>query len=384
MPHTNLENSADFTGQNFYVGIDVHKKSWSVTLRTSQIEVAHFTQPPQAEILAGYLKKKYPGAIFHSAYEAGFCGTSAHEKLCQLGINNMVIHAADIPATDKQRKNKTDLHDSRAIANYLEKGEIHGIHILSNEQQELRSLYRLREGMVRQKIRANNHLKSFLMYRGITMPDMFKEKNGISMKMLKWLDAMELYTQAGTRCLKQYIEDYRHARQQVLQITRELRQFIEQCYPIPYKLLLSIPGYGPIVCMALLAEIGDFKRFKEDPSPYCSYLGLIPWEQSSGDTIRIKGPQPRCNTHLRSLLVEAAWIAIRKDTQILAYYQKHVHGGNKHAIIKVARKLSLIARGVVLNNTAYDPAYGKKTPEKKERRKRISENIKNLKQGFQR
>ena len=91
MPNTNFRNSIDFKDQNFYVGIDVHKKSWSVTVRTSQIEVAHFTQPPVAEVLATHLKKKYPAAIFHSAYEAGFCGTKAHKQLCQLGIQCRLV-----------------------------------------------------------------------------------------------------------------------------------------------------------------------------------------------------------------------------------------------------------------------------------------------------
>lgn len=365
MPNTNFRNSIDFKDQNFYVGIDVHKKSWSVTVRTSQIEVAHFTQPPVAEVLATHLKKKYPAAIFHSAYEAGFCGTKAHKQLCQLGIDNIITHAADIPATDKQRKNKTDLHDSRAIARYLEKGDLQGIYVPSEKQQELRSLFRLREAKLRDKTRANNRLKSFVLYMGIELPEAFKEKVGISVKMLNWLEGIQLTTEAGTHCLKQYIQDYRQEREKIKLITLDLKKFVEQYYPAPYRILLSIPGYGPIVCMALLAEIGDFNRFKEDRSQYCSYLGLIPWEQSSGEMIRTKGPQPRCNTHLRPMLVEAAWTAIRKDTGLLSYYKKHEAGGNKHAIIKVARKLALIARGMVLNGKLYNPHYLEKSKKKK-------------------
>ena len=107
MPKTNLQNSNDFNGQNFYVGLDVHKKSWAVTIRSMGIQVAHFTQPPGANALALYLKKNFPGGCYHSAYEAGFCGTGIHEQLCKLGINNILVHAADIPSTDKQKKNKT-------------------------------------------------------------------------------------------------------------------------------------------------------------------------------------------------------------------------------------------------------------------------------------
>ncbi|HMG10273.1 MAG TPA: hypothetical protein VK609_17280 [Mucilaginibacter sp.] len=49
MPRTNLQKQNDFSGQNFYVGLDVHKKSWSVTIRSMGIQVGHFTQAPGAE-----------------------------------------------------------------------------------------------------------------------------------------------------------------------------------------------------------------------------------------------------------------------------------------------------------------------------------------------
>jgi hypothetical protein len=46
MLSTNLQNPIDFNGQKFYVGLDVHKKSWAVTIRSLGIEIARFTQPP--------------------------------------------------------------------------------------------------------------------------------------------------------------------------------------------------------------------------------------------------------------------------------------------------------------------------------------------------
>lgn len=116
MPTTNLSQSSGFTGKNFYIGLDVHKNSWSVTIRISNLEVGHFSQAPDPKALYTYLMKKYPSGNYFSAYEAGFCGTSSHTSLCELGINNFIVNAADIPNTDKEKKNKTDVHDSRAIA----------------------------------------------------------------------------------------------------------------------------------------------------------------------------------------------------------------------------------------------------------------------------
>ncbi|WP_243770788.1 IS110 family transposase [Mucilaginibacter rubeus] len=68
--------------------------------------------------------------------------------------------------------------------------------------------------------------------------------------------------------------------------------------------------------MGLLVEIADFSRF-EAPDKYASFLGLCPWEDSSGPVIKTKGVQPRCNGHLRPLLVEASWKAIAKSAHCL-------------------------------------------------------------------
>jgi transposase len=76
----------DFTGQDFFIGLDVHKSSWFVTIRTLGLEIAHFSQTPDPVQLARHLNSKYPGGHFISTYEAGFCGTNAHNALCQLGI----------------------------------------------------------------------------------------------------------------------------------------------------------------------------------------------------------------------------------------------------------------------------------------------------------
>ncbi len=372
MPSTNLQNSVDFNGQKFYVGLDVHKKSWAVTIRSIGIEVARFTQPPSAAALTAYLQKNFPGGQYFSAYEAGFCGTGIHEQLCKLGVTHILIHAADIPATDKQKKNKTDLHDSRSIAERLEKGDLKGIYVLTREQQELRSLFRLRESKVKDVTQANNRLKSFLMYFGIELPETIGKKEYLSVKALAWLSNLELATTAGTIALQQYIEELKYQRKLLYQITKLLREQVQQTQEQTYKCLLSVPGIGGVTAMGLIAEIADFSRFK-DPDQYSSFLGLCPWEDSSGETIKTKGMQPRCNTHLRPLLVEASWTAIKRSPALFAYYSKHAIRNPKRAIIKVARRLAMIAKGVATTQQLYQENYLQTIKQKQEgKNKRFS------------
>ena len=351
-----LNKSTDFTGQRFYIGLDVHKKSWTITVRALGIELVHFSQEPNVDQLCHYLQSRYSGGHFLSAYEAGFCGTSLHHTLCRAGIQNIIIHPADLPESDKHKKNKTDLHDSRAIARYLEAGVLSSIHIMPLDQQQRRALFRCREAKVKDVTRCSNRLRSFLDYAGVELPELFRDKEYISRNFLLYLSTLQLATLQGTRVLQQYIEDLKYQRSQLLHLTRELKKVIVAHYKESYACLLSVPGLGSITAMALLVETGDLHRF-ENPDQYCSYLGLVPSEQSSGERVYNTRIQPRCNTHLRPLLIEAAWTAIRRCPMLLAYYKKHVGKNSKRAIVKVARKLALIAKAVALNKTTYLAGY---------------------------
>ena len=68
----------NFEGQSVFVGLDVHLKSWTVSIFTEKLHHKTFSQPPKAEILSDYLKFNFPNASYFSTYEAGFCGFWAH------------------------------------------------------------------------------------------------------------------------------------------------------------------------------------------------------------------------------------------------------------------------------------------------------------------
>ena len=105
--------SIDFTGKNIYVGLDVHKKSWSVTILLDELEHRTFTSAPNPEVVHKYLNKHFPGGSYFSAYECGFSGYGHHRTLNELGIKNIVINPADVPSSNKEKTTKTDKVDSR-------------------------------------------------------------------------------------------------------------------------------------------------------------------------------------------------------------------------------------------------------------------------------
>lgn len=109
-------NELNFKGQNIYVGIDVHLKSWTVSILTEKLHHKTFSQPPSVEALSGYLHQHFPGGCYRSVYEAGFSGFWAHCQLEQEGISNIVVNPADVPTSQKESLGKTDSVDSRKLA----------------------------------------------------------------------------------------------------------------------------------------------------------------------------------------------------------------------------------------------------------------------------
>ena len=117
-------NKNDFSGQNIYVGIDIHLRSWKVTILMDSLFKTTFSQNPCAVTFYNYLVKNFPGATYFSAYEAGFTGYWAHYKLLSYGINSIVVNPADIPTTSKEKVQKEDARDSRKIARSLKNAEL--------------------------------------------------------------------------------------------------------------------------------------------------------------------------------------------------------------------------------------------------------------------
>ena len=197
----------DFTGKNIYIGLDVHKKSWSVTILLDELEHRTFSSPPVPEFLNKYLRKHFPGGRYLSAYECGFSGYVHHRKLNELGIENIVINPADVPSSNKEKTTKTDKVDSRKIAKGLRNGELKGIHVFDRVHEEFRSFVRQRTIFQKDLRRSKQRIKSSLMYHGIEIPEDFDEASW-SNSFEDWLSGLEMSTTNGTQVLENLYQNY--------------------------------------------------------------------------------------------------------------------------------------------------------------------------------
>lgn len=349
---TQVTKRLDFSGKKIYVGLDVHKKSWCVTIIVDGIEHKTFNQPPNPQVLSDYLNRMFPNGEYHSVYEAGFCGYGIHRALNKLGINNQVINAADIPTSQKDTLGKTDRVDSRKIARALENDMVHGIHVFERDLEELRSLNRTRMNLMKDFCRSKNRIKSFLHYYGIDLPPQF-DNNRWSRDFEIWVEQVIMDTLVGKEAINQLLATYRYFRQQMLDINCHLRKCIREYDRELYNLLQTIPGIGSFTAITLITELGDIKRFRHI-NHLASFVGLVPRMKQSGDIEWTGDLTFRCNHYLRTMIVEASWTAIRMDPVLMQYYQgKRINSIAQKVIIKVARKLLNRIRYVMKHRQPY-------------------------------
>lgn len=344
-----------FRGQNIYVGIDAHLKNWTITAMTENSLHRTFSQDPSAGALHGYLSRTFPEGNYYSAYEAGFCGFSAHRELERHGIRNIVVNPADIPTTDKERKQKEDRRDSRKIARSLKNGELTGIYVPGKETEELRSLVRYRRTLVKEISRHKTRVKSMLHYFGIAVPAPLSQASRYwSGKFTMWLGTVGFSTGHGEMVLQSTLSTVTHLRAELLKVNRQLRGLEKKGrYSLGIKLLRSVPGVGLIVAVTLLSELEAITRFK-DLDRLCSFVGLVPRTNSSGEKEKTGRITTRSNNPIRGVLTEAAWTASRNDPALAqAYLELCKRMRPNNAIIRIAKKLLNRIRYVMKNEKEY-------------------------------
>jgi transposase len=111
---------------------------------------------------------------------------------------------------------------------------------------------------------------------------------------------------------------FKFIKSEYLEIANQMRAYCRKNNKKDYNLLKSIPGIGGYLASVILAECGDLRRFNNE-GQFSSYIGLVPGMYNSGESEVFRN---HAEVGL-SYLVEAAWIAIRKDTEMQNYYRKH-------------------------------------------------------------
>jgi len=342
-----------FDGQHVHVGIDVARKSWKVCIYVGQSYHKRFSQVPDPEALVDHLHHHFPGAVYHTVYEAGYFGFWIHRSLTKLGVHSMVINPADVPTTDKERHTKTDRIDAAKLAWALATGGLRAIYVPERAAEEDRSLVRMRASFICKQTRTKCQIKAMLRYYGEQVPDEIGDRYW-SRAYIAWLESRMFEHESGRAAFQALVQELLTLRATLAALTKQIRLLSRtERYQRPSELLLTVTGISLTAAMTFLTEIVTLDRFK-DLSHLLSYVGLVPGQHSTGDAEDDTGLIPRRNAALRYMLIECAWIAQREDPALLQAFTEYCKRMPKsQAIIHIARKLVARMRYVLKHEEPY-------------------------------
>jgi len=337
------------TEEELFIGIDLHKHRWHVTIRTFDVELFSGSIPGNWEAIHRILAR-YAGHQLQAVYEAGYFGFRLHDRLVAHGIPCIVTPPSLVPQEYGNRV-KTDRRDSSKLAHLLAKGLLKRVWVPSEEELYHRQVIRRRRQLVRDRVRIQSRIKAELRFYGIHLEEPRGRWTEIYFETVRSVRFGNRWMQESFNRL---LEQYEFLSAQISKQTQLLRELSETAmYRDRMAILQTLPGIGVISAMELLLELQDVSRFRR-AEQLAAYVGLTPSQYSSADKVRMGRITGIGKNTLRSLLVEASWTLIRKDPAMRDKYDRiKIRSGGKRAVVAIARTLLLRMRRMLLDKQAY-------------------------------
>ncbi len=316
-----------------FIGLDVHKDSIAIAYANAESrEPPRFlgTTPYSVISLTKALAKIGKPAQLSVCHEAGPCGYGLVRALRERGYTTEVIAPSRVPRKPGDRI-KTDRRDALLLARLHRSAELTAIVVPEPKDEAIRDLVRTREDALRDRQRARLRLRSFLL------------RQGHSYTGRRWGPAHQLFLskiQFDDPAHHLAFTEYRlavHVRTESTErIEAALREEVQTWRSLPViKALMTLRSLDFLSAATIVAELGDLRRFAH-PKDLMGYLGLVPSEHSSGPR-QHRGELTRTgNTHVRRILIEAAW-NYRFPARIGESLQPRLEGQPQH-IVAIAWK----------------------------------------------
>jgi transposase len=232
---------------------------------------------------------------------------------------------------------KTDVIDATVLARLYASGFLPEVWVPDQRTLSLRRQVTRRNQIVRQRVRLKTMVQAILHAHLVPQ---CPHADILGTKGRAWLLAQLLPDDEST-AIERHIREYDRLTDDLRVVERELAR--DALGSAETKRLMTIPGIDMVVAVGLLAAIGPIDRFTS-PGRLVAFLGLNPSVHQSGNSPARHGritKQGPC--HARTMLVEAAWQAVRGPGPLRAFYER-VRGrrGTHVAAVAVARKITVI------------------------------------------
>jgi transposase len=256
-----------------------------------------------------------------------------------------------------QAKVKTDKVDAAVLANLLRCEYLPEVWRPGPDTLRLRQQTGVRAGLVADRTRLKNRIHGVLTGLLIEPP----EVGLFSQQGIAWVREVGLPEDAR-RTVDRYLRLLEEIDKELAELDAELAKLAHQDKQV--KLLMTLPGVGSGVALALVAAFGDLSRFR-DADHAASYLGLVPSTRQSGSRCYHGSITKTGNSHARSLLVQAAQHAGTHPGPIGAFFRRVCKRRSRNvAIVATARKLATIAYLILKHGEPYRYADPQQVKEK--------------------
>ncbi len=289
--------------KKLYIGMDVHKESVEIAGLTEGMRSPEFQKslPYSEKKIGEYLKKLGSDHAVVACYEAGCMGFSLKRYLEKKGIECHVVAPGLIPRKPSERV-KTDRRDALKLAAGLRSGDLEPIFVPTPEYEAIRDFLRAREDLRLDIIREKHRLSKFLLrHNFIYSGKQWTLAHG------KWLKELQFQYPSHRAVFAMHYYRIQESQERLVQMDRQIEE-IAACEPFvaPVARLRCFRGIDTLTALNFVVEIGDFRRFPTAGN-FMAFLGMVPSEHSSGNRV-VRGSITKSgNTHLRRLLIEAAW-----------------------------------------------------------------------------
>ncbi len=247
-----------------------------------------------------------------------------------------------------QRGIKTDRRDARVLSEVSCRIELPSVHIPSGLSRQLKSICGGREALLEARTKLVNNA------RGWMRTELWRIRSGTP---ATFPDRVRAHALAEGKTLPEHIE-----RQLIVldELNRQIRaadcqlRTLAKAHPV-CRLLMTVPGIGPVTAVRYVAALDQVGRFKTAHS-VAAYLGLTPGEHSSSDRQQRTGITKAGPAALRRTLVQAAWSAMRTardEPMVMWAEQVAQRRGRFIAVVALARKMAGILFALWRDGTTY-------------------------------
>jgi transposase len=301
---SDVSSNASARTTRVWVALDVHKNAITAGVLPAEGGQVELAQLDNSEKAIRRLIRRLGGPDgLAVCYEAGPCGYDPYRLLVSMGVACDIVAPSLIPVRPGDRV-KTDRRDARKLVRLYRAGELSFVRAPTPEQEGLRDLVRCRDDLRRARTAARHRVgKQLLRYGRI-----YREgKKAWTLQHRAWVRRQRLDDPLAQTALEHMLAHLETLDAQLGAVDRQLAD-VAAAHPWrdPVRWLSSFRGISTLTALALLAEIGDFRRFAT-ARELMSFLGLTVAEYSSGDRRSRRSLTKTGNRHARRLLVEAAW-----------------------------------------------------------------------------